>query len=375
MHFWSGVAAVAGALRRRVFIDQFYFRWIPNFYIIFVAPPGVVSKSTTVDTSINLLREVKAIHFGPDIITWQALVTSFADSAEQYIDQDGLYTSESAITCSASELGNLLNPRDRELVDLLVTLWDNRRQLDKVTKLNGRDHIVNPYVNLVGCTTPAWLQENVPPGVVGGGLTSRIVFVYADEKERLVPYPRNEVPVDLYKQRILLSEDLERISTLVGEYVLSPEAEHWGTLWYTGVWKGYRSQEEVFGNYIARKQTHLHKLAMVIAAAKRDELVITAEDLQLADSMLTDTERDMPKVFARLGKSEHAVHINRLIAFIKRRGAVPYQEAWRYVYSTFPEVSSFEDIIAGAIRAGYLSQEQQGDTMMLVANTIVSRND
>jgi hypothetical protein len=41
MHFWCGVAAIAGALRRRTWIDMSYFRWYPNFYIIIVAPPGI----------------------------------------------------------------------------------------------------------------------------------------------------------------------------------------------------------------------------------------------------------------------------------------------------------------------------------------------
>ena len=48
----------------------------------------------------------------------------------------------------------------------------------------------------------------------------------------------------------------------------------------------------------ARKQTHIHKLAMVIAASQRDELILTAEDISLANTMVTDLEKDMPKVFA-----------------------------------------------------------------------------
>ena len=69
MHFWSGVSAVAGALRRKVWIDQAYFKWYPNFYIVLVAPPGIVSKSTTVGIAMDLLRKVPGIHFGPDVVT------------------------------------------------------------------------------------------------------------------------------------------------------------------------------------------------------------------------------------------------------------------------------------------------------------------
>ncbi len=40
-HFWTGVSVVAGALRRQVWIDQRYFQWTPNFYIVLVGPAGV----------------------------------------------------------------------------------------------------------------------------------------------------------------------------------------------------------------------------------------------------------------------------------------------------------------------------------------------
>ena len=82
MYFWVGVSAVAGALRRKVWIDQAYFRWHPNFYIILVAPPGIVSKSTTASIAMRLLRRVPRIKFGPDVVTWQALVGAFAEATE-----------------------------------------------------------------------------------------------------------------------------------------------------------------------------------------------------------------------------------------------------------------------------------------------------
>ena len=67
MHFWAGVSAIAGALRRRVWFDQFYFQWHPNLYIVFVAPPGIVSKSTTA---------AKVGHVSPAILKNHAMTRS-----------------------------------------------------------------------------------------------------------------------------------------------------------------------------------------------------------------------------------------------------------------------------------------------------------
>ena len=96
-----------------------YFNWYSNFYIFIVGDPGVIKKSTTVDVGMRLLRKVPGIKFGPDAVTWQSLVTSLAESGEEFPNADGEFVKESAITIVSREAGNLLNPQDREMIDLI----------------------------------------------------------------------------------------------------------------------------------------------------------------------------------------------------------------------------------------------------------------
>lgn len=358
MHFWSGVAAVAGALRRRVWLDMAYFRWHPNFYIILVAPPGIVSKSTTASIAMNLLKKVPGANFGPDIVTWQALVKAFADSSESF-ELNGEWHTMCAFTIESSEFGNLLNPADREMVDLLVTLWDGKQgAFTKITKAAGNDMVENPWINLIACTTPAWIAGNFPEYMIGGGFTSRCLFVYADTKDKLVAYPSLAVPKDILTVQQALVQDLEHIAvSLLGAYILSPEAVEWGIAWYEAHYKTKppHLDDDRFGGYLARKQTHIHKLAMVLAAAQRDKLVILPDDLAVANTMVTDLEEDMPKVFARIGRTEISIQAERFIQYIQQQGgAVPYDEAYRHVHNHFPDAKDFEGMLSGAIRAGYL---------------------
>jgi len=356
MYFWAGVSAIAGALRRKVWIDQAYFKWYPNFYICLVAPPGIVSKSTTAGIAMNLLRRVPGIKFGPDVVTWPALVSAFAESTEGF-EYNGMIYPMSAMTLESSEFGNLLNPQDKEMVDLLVALWDGKQgNFEKTTKHSGNDVVENPWINLIACTTPAWIAGNFPEYMVGGGFTSRTIFVYADAKEKYVAYPGLRVPPNLERQADALVNDLTEISMLAGEYRLTPQAVEWGEAWYSRHYsvRAANLDMERFGGYIARKQTHIHKLAMVLSAAQGASMLIEPEHLDAAASMITDLEPDMQFVFSKIGRSDASIHAERLVSFIQGRGECPFQEAYRYVHSHFSSMRDFEDILSGLTRAGFL---------------------
>lgn len=372
MRFWSGVSAVAGALRRKVWIDQAYFRWYPNFYIVIVAPPGVVSKSTTAGVAMDLLRNVKGIRFGPDVVTWPALVQGFAESAEAF-EWQGAYHTMSAMTLESSEFGNLLDPQDRAMVDLYVSLWDGKQGVfKKETKTSGNDTVENPWINMIACTTPAWIAGSFPEYLIGGGFTSRCVFIYADQKKQMVAYPKLVVPKDLPKQKENLVKDLTEIASLTGEYQLTPEAYRWGTEWY----ERHNSKppahlnDERFGGYLARKQTHIHKLAMVIAAAKSNHLWVEAEHLATAESMVTDLEPEMAQVFSRIGRSEESAKVDRLVHMVRNEGPLEYAVLLRRVHRDFPHMRNFEDIMANLVKAKILDIVQSGTKMLVSAGKL-----
>lgn len=365
MHFWSGASAIAGALRRKVWIDQYYFRWFPNLYVLLVAPPAVVSKSTTADMALDLLREVPGIKFGPDAITWQALVTSFASAAEQF-ELNGEYHTMSAITSCATELGNLLDPRDRQMVTNLITLYDGRKLFEKVTKMSGNDVVQNAWFNLIACTTPSWILENIPEGMITGGLSSRIVYVYAEKKDKLVPWPADAVPPTAHETARHLISDLEQISMLVGPFRVTPEAKEWNSAWYKKHYNGGLTLfDERFGGYASRKQTHIYKLAMILSASRGDDLVIDLPDVQTAHDMVTDLEQDMPKVFALVGKTPESRQSDRFLEFIRRRQAVSYEEAYRFLHAFFADPQAIQNVMLSAIRAGYIDYKKgEGATIL-----------
>jgi hypothetical protein len=358
--FWTAVATVAGALRRRVWIDQKFFTWTPNFYIVIVAPPGIVSKSTTINVGLNLLRKIPGVNFGPDVVTWQALVQSM-EAASELVALPGTteFLPMAAITIGSDEFGTFLNPQDREMMDVMVSLWDGKRgTFSKMTKFSGDNKIENPWINVIGCTTPAWISQNFPEYMIGGGFTSRCIFIYADKKRQLVPYPGLTVPRNFESMKADLIFDLEHIANaLIGEYALTDDAVRWGVAWYQQHWTSpapHLSGEEYEG-YLSRKQTHIHKLAMILAAAQRDSLLIHESDLIEAESLLAAIEREMPRVFRSIGQSAITRLASGLVAVVKAQAGVPVSS--QAVYSSVFRLASFEEYqkaLDSAVAGGFI---------------------
>lgn len=365
MLFWTGVSTIAGALRRRVWIDQKYFQWLPNFYVILVAPPGIVSKSTTANIGMNLLREIQGIKFGPDVITWQALVMELSKACESVPDpaNPGVFEPMSCVTFCSDELGNLLNPNDRDLVDALVTLWDGKRgAFKKSTKTSGNDTIENPWVNIIGCTTPSWISGNFPEYMIGGGFTSRCVFVYADKKRQHVAYVDENVPAEFQEMRKKLIHDLELISMLFGEFEISKPAREWGRVWYKHHWENPISylNSDQFAGYLARKQTHIHKLAMVLSASKSSDMVIHQEHLEAANAMAQVIEEDMPKVFARIGQTEITRGSYEIVSLVQEHPGISQSDLYSMMFRTL-SYKDFTEAMNGAINSNKVRSLHSGN--------------
>lgn len=361
-HIWTAISTIAGVLQRKVFIEENIFQWTPNFYIILVGPAGVVTKSTSIGLGTDLLKEVEGVTMGPNSLTWQAMTMALEEAQVARPKEPGNLESEltymSCMTCSVSELGTFLDPRDGKLVSVLTDLWDGRTgSWEHMTKTTGSTNIMNPWINIIAGTTPTWLKNNFPESMIGEGLTSRIVFVYGQQKRQYVAYPHLVRHTDDHQVlRDSLVHDLREINKLQGAYRLTEEAEAWGAAWYeqhhvdpSELLKGER-----FEGYRARKQTHLHKLAIILAAAIRDELKVTSKDLQLADKMISLLERDMLKVFQSIGATEESKNLHSVIKILMVNDKTMGQNQLYMQLASFMTVKDYNEAIDAGVKIGYI---------------------
>lgn len=368
--YWVGVATIAGALRRKVWLDQVFFQWVPNFYIVVVAEPGIVAKSTTANIGFDLLAEVEGIHFGPDITSWQALIQEMASVGEFY-DYNGTQTPMHAITCAIDEFGTFLDPTNREQVDSLNRLYDgksSKRAFRKITKTQGSETMHGPWVNYFACTTPSWLASNFPESFLGSGYLSRNIFLWAEGKRQHVPYLSEQVRKN--PQHAMMGHrlvgDLKKMAELVGPFTLTPDAVEWGDAWYRAHWGKYAAGGRELQGYPARKQTHLHKLAMVISAARGEFPTLNAKHLADAAAALTAIEPGIDRVLGAVGAQGVPKAAGELVEAIRAAGgSLLRRDAYRNLFYRRLTNRDYDEAIRSAMSTGLMRVDSSPEGAVL----------
>lgn len=323
---WVAISCVAAALQRKCSIRWGSLTFYPNMYIVLVAPSGKARKGTAMSPGLELLEDLN-IHLAAESITREALIRELKTATTTVTSDDGTIEFHSSLTIYSPELVVFLGHNNPQLLSDLTDWYDCRRKWTYRTKTQGTDEIHGVWVNLIGATTPELLQSALPLDAIGGGLTSRMVFVFEENKGKIVPAPfMTEKQLAMREQ---LVRDLDRISMMRGEFCVSESFVEMWTEWYLAQEHNPPFRDSRLSGYIERRPTHLMKLAMIMRAARaggKAELLIEREDLQKALGVLTQVERKMPQVFAGIGKSATADTLTKVMAFVAERRSVSMTE-------------------------------------------------
>lgn len=303
---WAGISAISSALRRHVWFNMNFFRYYPSTYVVLVAPPGKCAKSTVLDITEGFVRSTEQIAIGADSSSRERLIDDMAKAYDEEAEQ-------SALTIYSKEFATLFRTSQMGMVELLIELFDCKPSFEHRTNKGGIVRIEKPYLAMLAATTPTWIATGMPFETIGIGLPSRIIFVHQD-KSRVRKF-RPPMTSDQAELMPHLIHDLTQICTLRGEYDWeSPELEVKMDDWFANHSQAPNTAQDMrLDGYYERKPDHLVKLCMILAASRRDELVITEQDYHDAHEILAYTEDSMPKVFAHVGRNPLS-HDTALIA-------------------------------------------------------------
>lgn len=320
---WCAVSVVAAALQRKCRLDWGSTTFYPNLYIVLTAPAGKARKGTAMAPARRFIDKM-GIPCAAEAVTREALIRTLKEAEEMTPMGDNAPPMiHSSLTVFSPELTVFLGYNNVQLMSDLTDWFDCPSKWVYRTKTAGTDDMTGIYLNLIGATTPDLIRSTLPMDAIGGGLTSRIIFVYEEKKGKIVPYPF--LSEDNKRLEEELYYDIERIHLLKGRFTCTKSfLELWGD-WYT-------SQEEknpfgtistrAFDGYIERRPTQVLKLSMVMNAARAESMCLDEIDLRKAIDLLERTEVKMPRAFGGIGMSSSSNLTYRILEAITISGGL-----------------------------------------------------
>jgi hypothetical protein len=221
-----------------------------------------------------------------------------------------------------SEFATLVdrNAFNSGMIGVLTDLYD-AEDFEYLTRSRGRETVHNPCLSILGGSTLHWIKECVPLVSVGGGFTSRIVFVYKEEREKVIARPKmtNE-----NRQRFKdAMHDLNEIAKMRGPFAMDEAAGEMYDREYEHFYHHSNLMEDAnLSGYAGRRHDILMKVAMVISASRSDNRLITTNELQIAIAIMHKAEEAMPKILKAITAKEVGDIFEQIIRYISRHKIV-----------------------------------------------------
>jgi len=296
-HLWSAITLIAAMLGRKCTVKLGPETLFPNLYTVLIGPPGV-RKGTAIKYCTDIMSELEDITTAPDAITKEALCMEMENRrAVENIN------GEPFVHCSlfvvAPELIVFIKENDHERLGYLCQLYDGLPKFEYKTKTSQNQYIVNPGLWLLSATTPNWIEIAMKQLGVGGGMTSRTIFVYAGQKGAHIPITRMK-PFDP-QLRAKLVTDLAEIRSLKGNFFVTKDADNLYAKWYEGKYKETGVDDARFASYWERLPSMVIKVAMVMSASRREDMTVTENDIANSIKMFEKIHPEMPQSFGGLG--------------------------------------------------------------------------
>jgi len=291
--------------------------WFPNLYVILVGP-SATGKGTAMGPGLQLLRDLGNIKLSSNATSLQALIRRLKDSNVNDPDlTSGKMQLHSSLTIFSKEFTVFLGYHNRELMAALCDWYDCDDLWSYETISRKKEEVIGVWVNMIGGTTPDLIRSALPIDAIGGGLSSRIIYVFEKNKEKDVSQPmQSTAELELYE---MLLTDLSKISLLSGSFRYTKGFLSAWDAWSRSCSKNPPFDDPKLDGYLGRRRAHTMKLAMIVSASHgQNEMILTEDDLINAIALLKEAETNMPLVFRGVGKSSTADLIHRSIEFFER---------------------------------------------------------
>lgn len=362
---WVGLSVIAGALQRKCYLE-WEDRKYPNLYTVLAGPSGGARKGTAMKQGMTFLEEL-GVAMAPNSTTRAQLVRRLKEAEADDTDRHGTIIRHASLTVFSKELTVFLSMRDPDMIEDLTDWYDCDPEWTRETATQGKWHVRGVFVNLLGATTPTKLQLAFPMDLMGGGLASRMFFVYAVGKGKIVFDPRpTQEELDLHKDLMI---DLGKIHALRGEFEITSGAVDRLRQIYEDQEKAPIFSDPRLTPYVDRRITHLQKVAMCLSASEGDSMQITEQTFNRALRTLLEMELFVPRVFWGFGRSEQAPLTADVERTIRARRVIGYGDLVR-LFLMETDLDGLDKIVKKLERAGMVKKAKDRESGEVVVRLI-----
>lgn len=349
---WGFYYLISASLQRRVWLPPEHAPIYPNIYVVLVADPSV-GKGLVIRPVANILKSFKMLNpaeraklnsglsaaeksvveeleaddykraeaafkkfehgekskitekplvipVAADSTTFEQLVRSlsksirhmnykkFDDKAQK--DTLGIYTHSSMAFC-LEEISSLFRKRLEDTVRFLLVTYDCG-DYEHETKTMGCDKVQRCCVNLIGGTTPGFMQECFDDKLLSEGFSSRTFFIFATQNRKtgfFIP-PLSEEQI---KARDEITKHVEKLTTLYGPLTIDKSTVDFLEDWIKqSVFKRANTSPKLDA-YYGRKNLHVAKLAMALHFSESTDMHIKQESFERAIEICSKVEHNM----------------------------------------------------------------------------------
>jgi len=369
---------ISASLQRRVWGGPKHSPLYPNIYVVLVAEPGVgkglvvrevtkiikhhklkdprekknnlnnpLSESDTKASELLQKEEFKneqdredqfskkqkwyekplLIPVAADATTYEALVLEMARSKRMINYPDineetkqpklGIYT-HCSLTFELEEISSLFRKRMEDLIHFLIQAYDCG-DYNYETIRRGKDRVRNCCLNILGGTTPGFMQTMFNDAIINEGFASRTFFLFAPCNRKTAL----RIP-DLTEEQLQFRRDIidhvEKLATLYGSVSYTDEAWNFLEDWWKQAQHERPNISTKLNPYYARKNIHVQKIAMILHFAESLTMTIGIETFKRALEILATEEKKMHYCLGLDNTNPLALVSNKIEKFICRNG-------------------------------------------------------
>ena len=308
---------MAASLKRHVYIQRGSWRLHPNLFTFLIGVPAI-GKGAAIDPGIQMLKRAGTANILSDRITMEWIKETLAKgfTPPPRPGPGGIvFGHDASCLLVAPELSVFLRHPEEELPDL-ADLWD-AREGDQMygTRGKGLCLVKDPCPTMLAACAPGWLKDSIPQSAAGGGFTRRVNFIFSNTVKYDNVWPST---VDWNTVTKDLVSDLIEISKIRGEYKFDNLARPL----FEAVYKEQITDfsDEATTHYVAARWANTTKVAMCIAASRKDDLVITKEEFEEAEQYTAAVRDSIKTVFRSVGSSDMVGAADKILRFIENSG-------------------------------------------------------